>query len=54
MISEYYPEAEQAPPGSILVVSEPLGDVARWNDVPESSVIVADGESVSMNAFEPV
>ena len=54
VISEYYPEAELAPPGSILVVSEPLGQVAQWNEVPESSLIVADREAVSMRAFEPV
>ena len=54
VISEYYPEAEQAPPGSILVVSEPLGQVAQWNEVPESSLIVADREAVSMRVFEPV
>ncbi len=53
VISRYYPEAEHAPPGSILVVSEPLGDVARWNEVPESSLIVADREAVGMRAFEP-
>ncbi len=54
VLSEFYPEAEQAPPGSILVVSEPLGHVARWNPVPESSLIVAHHNDVAMQAFAPV
>jgi glutamine amidotransferase len=53
VLSEFYPEAEQAPPGSILVVSEPLGHVAHWNLVPESSLIVARPGGVEMQPFEP-
>jgi predicted glutamine amidotransferase len=53
VLSEVYPEAEQAPPGSILVVSEPLSPMAQWTRVPESSLIVASRYEDSMQPFVP-
>lgn len=54
VLSQYYPEAEEAPPGSVLVVSEPLGSVVKWNPVPESSLIIAKQNEISMQPFQPV
>jgi glutamine amidotransferase len=53
VLERFYPESEQPPPGSILVVSEPLGSVAQWTAVPESSLIVASRSQVEMTSFTP-
>jgi predicted glutamine amidotransferase len=53
VLDKFYPETETPPPGSILVVSEPLGSAARWTAVPESSLIVANNCEVDLLPFEP-
>ena len=53
VLERFYPESEEPPPGSILVVSEPLGSTARWTVVPESSLIVASRDGDEMLPFVP-
>ncbi len=53
VLERFYPESEHPPAGSILVVSEPLGSVAQWTAVPESSLIVANRNRVEMTSFVP-
>ena len=54
VLRQYYPDVGDVPAGSILVVSEPLGDMVEWETVPESSLITAHQSQVSMAPFVPV
>ncbi len=48
-------EGEDSAPGSILIVSEPLDDVAaHWAAVDPSQMLVSGPEGVVLSAFEPV
>lgn len=48
-----YPDADFDSGAYTLVVSEPLGGVAEWTAVPESTSIVARGSDVAMQPFAP-
>jgi glutamine amidotransferase len=41
------------PEGSIVVVSEPLGDLIDWEEVPPGSLITAGAGGVEIRGFEP-
>ena len=41
------------PPGSVVVVSEPLGELADWQEIPESTMLVAGAGQVTLHALEP-
>ena len=48
-----YPDAEIGNDTYTLVVSEPLGSVVEWREVPESTSITARGPEVEMQSFTP-
>ena len=46
---------EAIPEGGVIVLSEPLDDLAEhWQAVPESSLVLVDGGSATISAFEPI
>jgi glutamine amidotransferase len=53
ILRDYDPSLAEIPPGSILVVSEPLGPAVAWTEVDESSLIIAGETGVEMRDFRP-
>jgi glutamine amidotransferase len=52
VLRDYDTTLAEIPPGSILVVSEPLGPAVAWTEVSESSLIIAEKSGVEMRAFK--
>jgi len=51
---ELDPELKAIPEGSIVVVSEPLGETVHWEEVPPGTIIRAGPGSVHIEPFGPV
>jgi len=51
VLRDYDPNLAEIPPGSIVVVSEPLGPSVAWTEVGESSLIIAEESGVEIKAF---
>ncbi len=53
VLREYDESLGVVPPGTVVVVSEPLGKVAQWKEIPESTLMVAGDGQVRPQPFEP-
>jgi predicted glutamine amidotransferase len=52
VLRDYDTNLAEIPPGSIVVVSEPLGPAVAWTEVEESSLIIAEESGVEIKAFK--
>lgn len=54
VLMELDPELKAIPEGSIVVVSEPLGETVHWEEVPPGTIIRAGPGSVDIEPFGPI
>lgn len=53
-LHDVVPGMAEIPPGSVAVVSEPLGQTARWETVPPGSLLAAENGRIEVRPFTPV